>query len=154
MTTRYDLKGTLTLVSPVAITMPGSQPSKATDPQMPPSTVLFIDGHGLTETAFMPATSFRGGLRRAAVRAAYAIKTQSGVESPLPLRAGYMNNIGGTRGKGSTGITLDVSVREQVRSRNPLVSLFGAADTGDVFFLQGRLDTGHGIPVEPIPLRA
>ncbi|TJY57239.1 hypothetical protein E4T66_17685 [Sinimarinibacterium sp. CAU 1509] len=150
----FIFRGTLTLLSPLAISLPGSKPASASDPQPPPVTTIYREGEGLVDTVFLPSASFRGPLRRAGTQAIVRQLREDGKESAFPLRTGYMLNIGGTRGRGSSSLYYDVSAREALRNRNVQIAVFGAADTGDQYFVPGRLSVDHAHPRTPISVAA
>lgn len=152
--TTYTFRGHVTLLSPLAISMPGTAPAKATDPQPPPVTTIYREGEGLVETVYLPSHSFRGPLRRAGTQEIFRERKGAGLEAPFDLRTGYMLNIGGTRGRGSNSLYYDVAGREALRDRNVQIAVFGAADTGDQFFVEGRLAIDHAHPTSPIPVTA
>lgn len=144
------LTGAITLRSPLAITLPGATDgAKTTDPTPVPSTIVYEPGAGMVDTAYIPASSFRGTLRRAGHDALNRRLRQMGREL-LDLRSFYMLRIGGVKNKGSEGQSKDVSGEAALRERNPFVSLFGAADAGTVSFLAGRLEVDHALPRVPL----
>lgn len=151
--TRHHLRfiGQLILESPVAISLPGSgEGLKASDPAPVPVTTVFDPAAGLVDTAYIPASSIRGSLRRAA-HAALNRRLRALGREPLDLRSFYLLRIGGIKAKGSSdGLSKDVSAELALRQSNPLVSLFGAADAGPVGFLAGRLEVDHALPVTPL----
>lgn len=149
-TMNLRLKGHITLKSPLAITQPGANEGlTAKDPQPVPFTTVYDAAMGLVDTAYLPASSFRGTLRRAGHDALNRRLRALGRE-PLDLRSFYMLRIGGIKSKGGDGLYKDVSAEMELRETNPFVSLFGAADAGPISFLAGRLEVDHGIPNQPI----
>ena len=144
------LTGHLTLESPVAITQPGSgEGRKPTDPQPVPVTTIYDPAAGLVDTAFIPAPSLRGTLRRAGHDALNRRLRALGHDA-LDLRSFYALRIGGVKSKGKDGLYKDVSLEQELRSKNPFISLFGAADAGPMTFLAGRLEVDHAIPATPL----
>lgn len=152
--TTYTFRGQITLLSPLAIAMPGTAPASAKDPQQPPVTTVYREGEGLVSTVYLPSSSFRGPLRRAGTEEIFRIRKAEGLQAPFDLRTGFMLNIGGTRGRGSSPNNYDVAGREALRDRNVQIAVFGAADSGDHFFIPGRLSIDHGLPREPLPVKS
>ncbi len=95
-----------------------------------------------------PATGIRGKMRRTlrdVLREALIKRT--GDEKPLTLRQHYMLTLGGVKG---TEEIDRASVAHQAlwRDKNPLLSLFGAGDAGDLGFMTGRLSVGNAICID------
>ncbi len=118
-----------------------------------PVTTIADPAHGLVQTAFAPGTNFRGALRRAATRALRRDLIAAGKPVEFDMKTYYMLAIGGTRDRGDA-LLVDATTEGEVRTRNPLISVFGAADTGDETFLAGKLATEHMFPESPIGLDA
>lgn len=149
MTKLVRFTGTITLQSPVAVTIHGT--TVKGEPTPVPETVVFDAAtQALATTAFLPSTSLRGALRRSAVLDLYERRRDAGLPSCLDLRSYYMLAIGGTRSRGSSAQTIDAGAEGNVRKRNPLVSVFGAADTGDHYFLSAKAQIAHLLPASPL----
>lgn len=144
------LTGHITAESPIAITLPGGPKRSAKDATPVPTTTIMDEQGGVYESAYIPASSIRGRLRRCAHDALNERFNRMNREA-LDLRSFYMLRIGGTKSRGSDGTAINVSQEVALRDRNPFLSLFGAADTGDTTFLAGRLEVDHGIPVKALP---
>ncbi|MGH8463105.1 MAG: hypothetical protein ACRER5_03095 [Pseudomonas sp.] len=136
----------------MAITLPAdaSAPKRsAMDASPVPTTTVYDPAIGLVDTAYVPASSLRGTLRRAGHEALNRRQVALGRE-PLNLRSFYMLRIGGIKSKGSDGLSKDVTAELELRKKNPFLSLFGAADAGVMSFLAGRLEVDHALPAHPI----
>lgn len=145
----YHLDGSITLRSPLAILQPGTE-GDAFKAQPVPSMPIFYEGIGLATTAYLPASTIRGALRRAAVVAVANERERQGLPHVHDLRSFYMLMVGGTRSRGGDNRMFDASIEQRVRDRNVLISVFGAADTGDAFFISGRLAVNHARPAAPL----
>lgn len=150
-TINLTLTGTLTLEAPVAIALPATKGVRlaADDPTPVPTTVVYDPEAGYADTAYVPASSLRGRLRRAGHDALAHRLAAMGV-APLDLRSFYMLRIGGMKSKGKTAKALEVTREAQLRATNPFISVFGAADAGPVTFLAGRLAVSHALPAAPL----
>lgn len=92
-----------------------------------------------------PATGLRGKLRRAARDVVRAHVTQiTGQEKPFSLDEHYLLTLGGIKGSGEQ-VRTSVAHEAEWRQKNPLISMFGAGDAGDLGFVQGHISVGNAI---------
>lgn len=145
--------GFIRLESPVSIVI-HSTPTKKDDPSPVPTTAVWdAETNALVSTVCIPSSSFRGGLRRAALNDLMARRKEANLDG-FNLRSYYMLAIGGTRSKGSAPQVFNASAEKGIRHRNPFMSLFGGADLGDTYFLHSKLAIGHLLPATPLSLEA
>lgn len=144
----FRLTGLISLKAPIAISLHSQRAASSSDPTPVPATTVWDPvQQALLETAFIPSTSIRGALRRAARDALFELLHPNG-ESGWDLDTLYLQTIGGIyeSGAGGDAIMLDVTRSIEERERNPLVGLFGASNTGKATFLAGALELSHAIP--------
>lgn len=143
----FILKAVVQTVSPVNIVNPGDEKGKSG------VQTAFV---GDQTHACIPGSSIRGALRRSAVEVVRAaIKQQTGEGRPWDLRDHLWNVIGGVK-KDNTDAGNEFSklsgfspfaLVQNVRSRNPLMSLFGTFDPTPI---EGHLITGNIVSNEPL----
>jgi len=143
MTTKsIHLQGTLTAASPIVITRPEA---KMTVPRM---KAVLEDGSTVL-VPFIPGETFKGMLRnltaeqvREAIIAHPDFRTAfGGRRSPWTLEDFYFNAIGGVKGAEKQDLA-DLVNQEELRARNPIISLFGSATP----WIAGKLIVQHAIP--------
>jgi CRISPR type IV-associated protein Csf2 len=140
------LDGTLTALSPIAVSPPSDAKDKDRVQRLPTMPVI-SDGVAHT-TAYLPASTIRGALRRAAVAVVIDLLAETGGPKLTPNDY-LLLALGGVKDRKDEGAGADKGVDLQAvrefRRTNPLVSLFGAMaiDVG------GNLRVGHGVPTVP-----
>lgn len=146
------LDGTLTAVSPIAVSPPKPQGERDDGDRVQrlPRMPIMEDG-SMRMTAYLPASTIRGALRRAAVAAAIDLLAENGAPKLTPndyllLALGGVKDRKDEGGGADDTKGVDLQAVRDFRLRNPLVSLFGAMaiDVG------GNLRVGHGIPAVPL----
>lgn len=142
MATHYILEGTLKAEQPLATcsaSLKDSEGGKGKPTPVPHMPTP--EGNRL----YFPATGIRGKLRRALrdVLRANEIK-RTGNEKPLSLEQHYLLTLGGVKGSGKTD-RASVEHEASWRSRNVLLSMFGAGDAGFLSMVHGRLAVGNAI---------
>lgn len=105
----------------------------------PIPTTMTAEGRVL----YFPATGIKATLRRNALSSIHRhVVAQTGVATPFSLDEQYFLTLGGIKGKGEMD-RASVMHEAIYRMRNPLLSLFGAGDAGDLGFVTGRLQVGN-----------
>jgi CRISPR/Cas system CSM-associated protein Csm3 (group 7 of RAMP superfamily) len=145
----YVFEGTITAEQPLATcsaALKEAEKARRGD-KFGPTPVPYIQTE-LGRRLMFPATGIRGKMRRTlrdVLRDALIKRT--GEEKPLTLRQHYMLTLGGVKGSEEVD---RASVAHQAlwRDKNPLLSLFGAGDAGDLGFMTGRLSVGNAICVD------
>lgn len=135
--TTYTLKGTITALEPLTVSLPGLKRGNIT--QLP------RNGGSDKDTPYYPASSIRGSLRHAAHAVALRVaKKVTGKETPFNLNDHFMLAQGVdaakiTKNEKGSGV---ISFGEDVRKANPLISIFGR------WGLESHLAVGNGLPRE------
>lgn len=99
---------------------------------------------------YFPATGIKGSIRRALrdfIRARVIAKT--GEDKPFSLDDHYLLTLGGVKGTGE-GDRASVVDEESWRTKNPLLSLFGAGAAGHLGFVHGHLHVSNAVCEEPV----
>ncbi|KZX84831.1 hypothetical protein A3715_17490 [Oleiphilus sp. HI0009] len=137
----YLIDLTVNLEQPLTVTPKSCTSTDAKYPNRVPRTT--ISGE---ERLQVPASSFRGKLRRSAVSVSRQIAIEdTGEEKPFTLQDHFFSTIGGVKGKGETK-PINPEWLDQLRLENPLISLFGAGDP----FIQGRLSVPMLVAKTPV----
>jgi CRISPR type IV-associated protein Csf2 len=124
----------ITAVQPLSFTLP--------DVGFPKMTVYTPTG--AEETAYIPASTLRGKLRRLAF--AEVAEALFAAGKPASLDAYYLSAIGQTReSEEKEQDKIDLLALEQRRDRNPIASLFGAG-----LGLASKVQFSHGLPLSPV----
>jgi hypothetical protein len=138
--------GTLTVVSPIAVSPPKSAEMGAAKDRVQrlPTMPLIEDGVPRT-TAYLPASTIRGALRRAAVAVVIDLLALDGAVKLTPHDY-LLLALGGVKDRKEEGDTadtkgVDLQAVQAFRKSNPLVSLFGAM----AIDIGGNLRVGHGV---------
>lgn len=138
----YLLIGTITAEQPLATCSKDLKDREGGDMKpIPVPSTMTRDGKRL----MFPATGIRGKIRRMArdvVRT--AIIEKSGIEKPFNLDQHYLLTLGGIKSSGDAERTT-VAMDAAFRNANPLISLFGAGDAGDLGFVPGHLGVSNAI---------
>ncbi|MDT8925210.1 hypothetical protein RBE51_20670 [Pseudomonas taiwanensis] len=138
----YLLVGTITAEQPLATCSKDLKDREGGDMKpIPVPSTMTRDGKRL----MFPATGIRGKIRRMArdtVREAIIEKT--GNEKPFNLDQHYLFTLGGIKSSGDSERTT-VAMDAAFRNANPLISLFGAGDAGDLGFVSGHLGVSNAI---------
>ena len=144
-----ELRGQLVTATPFANSPKGCV--KKYDPdkglQQLPMMPVFQNGAQM-ESPYIPASTFRGVLRRAAAEEVAEFFRQRGED--VRLTDWLLFSIGGV--KGSEKESCSPRVRHEYIESNPLVALFGAGDAGAGGMIGSKLHIAHAIPafkVEP-----
>ncbi|NJM83454.1 MAG: hypothetical protein HC844_14090, partial [Tabrizicola sp.] len=134
------LVGTLENLSPVCVIAPGAdetvRPDGAKFKRITRRTI-YEDGMRSTKPV-VPGSTLRGRLRRSAVETVMAL---SGGQK-VTLAAWHQNAVGGIKGAESES-AYDVMMRQVIREKNPILSLFGAGSP----WMISRASIGDAIPV-------
>ncbi|MCC1496771.1 hypothetical protein [Alcanivorax sp. 1008] len=94
---------------------------------------------------YFPATGIRGKLRRCARDAVRQhVIAATGNETPFSLDQHYFLTLGGIKGSGETS-KASVAHEAYWRQKNPLLSVFGAGDAGELGFVAGHLSVGNAV---------
>ena len=140
-------EGTLTAVSPIAVSPPklGEMGAAKDKVQRLPTMPVIDDGVPRT-TAYLPASTIRGALRRAAVAVVIDLLALDGAVKLTPHDY-LLLALGGVKDRKEEGDTadtkgVDLQAVQAFRKSNPLVSLFGAM----AIDIGGNLRVGHGVP--------
>lgn len=113
-----------------------------------PVPVIYINNE---RRGVIPATGLRGGMLR---RPLYqhmltAEILRTGNETPYTLEAFHMNIIGGVKGSEKNEKNT-VEDDAYWRSKNPIISIFGAGAAGYLNMMAGKLCVGNAITQEPM----
>lgn len=145
MTTKktYILRGTLTAIEPLAtaskeLVDEGKKIYGANSPVPVPSFHTQEGTH-----LYFPATGLRGTLRRALRDVVRQNLIKRGSEGLL-IDEHYLLTLGGIKGAGAEDRS-SVKQEEEWRTRNVLLSLFGAGDAGFLSFVQGKTSIANAI---------
>lgn len=137
---RYNIRltGTLTALSPITIVPPNaeevSRPDRSKYKRIA-SSVIYVDGLR-DNRPIIPGSTLRGRLRRSAVEAYLAMSGER-----IPLGEWHQNAVGGIKG-GEAESGFDVVMRDEIREKNPILSLFGAGSP----WIASKAKVDHGIP--------
>lgn len=120
------LSGAMTAETPVHIVPPGGRDRVEGDAKAKEVAfeIVIHDGKPVRSLC-VPASTLRGGLRRACADLAFGLD-QADDADPIALKDYYYNNIGGAKGV-EKEIRDNVLKRRERRLKNPVVSLFGAS---------------------------
>ena len=137
------INGTFTTVGPLSIRMPVAEGAMANRFENFPVMTRGIDAEGKAQqTAYLPATTVRGFLRRAIVTDAMSKAAAEG--KPYTLQKAYADLIGqDAESEKSEGIDL-IKLR-QVRDTNPVLDLFGSG-----LGIKSRLLVSHFLPTSNV----
>lgn len=126
------INATLTTVQPVSIKLPEQDGH--------PTMTRGVDSDGRPKkTAYIPATTIRGKLRRLAVKPLMEAAAAAG--KPWTLHQVYEALLG-QDAVSEAGEEIDLLALKKRRAENPIVDLFGAG-----LGVKSRLSVGHFIPV-------
>lgn len=126
------INATLTTVQPVSIKLP--------DQDGHPTMTRGVDSDGKPrKTAYIPATTLRGKLRRLAVQPLMEAAAAAG--EPWTLKQVYESMLGQDAAS-EAGEEIDLVAQKQRRAENHIVDLFGAG-----LGVKSRLSVGHFMPV-------
>lgn len=154
-----ELIGNITTVDPVAISTPLKKGGSG-NPVPAQTERRYYDGQ-LVETLIIPASSIRGKLRHIATRLVMEEKTKSGVR--FKVRDYLVTALGGvvdvaslkqtqqaeTNETGSDIVqdgAVDLDRQQELRLKNPIVSLFGSMDAA----VMSKLHVRAAVPIGPI----
>lgn len=137
---RYNVRltGTISTLSPITIVPPNSEEISRPDRskyKRIASAVIYVDGLR-DNRPIIPGQTLRGRLRRSAVEAYLAM---SGAK--IPLGEWHQNAVGGIKG-GESESGYDVVMRDEIREKNPILSLFGAGSP----WIASKAKIDHAIP--------
>ena len=129
------INATLTTVQPVSIKLP--------DQEGHPRMTRGVDSEGQPrKTAYIPATTIRGKLRRFAVQPLMQAAAAAG--KPWTLHQVYESMLGQDAGSEASE-EIDLVALKKRRADNPIVDLFGAG-----LGVKSRLSVGHFMPVNDV----
>jgi hypothetical protein len=129
------INGTITTVGPLSISMPDGR-DYGGFPIM--SRGIDADGKPL-KTAYLPATTLRGFLRRAVVM--HDMKEAAAAKSPYSLPKAYAELIGQDAASEKQAGEVDLLEIQRVRDESPVIDLFGSG-----LGVSSRLRVGHFVP--------
>lgn len=140
----YQLVGTVQAVQPLATCSKDlADRQGGTNQPIPIPTITTFKGGQLHHQLYFPASGFRGKLRRSAVAAVRdALIKATGKPHPFTLDEHFLLTLGGVKGGGSMA-RISMKAEADWLSRNPLLSVFGAGDGGDLGFVRGQLNVGN-----------
>lgn len=130
------LEGTIATIGPVSIQMPDAGEAGTRMPIAGPDGVL-------TETGYIPATTIRGALRRAAVLPRMRAAAAAG--SPWAMATIYARLIGQdaeSEKKKSDDTPVDLQNIERLRNSDPALALFGCG-----LGVKSTLEVSHALPL-------
>lgn len=132
---RIIINATLTTVQPVSIRLP--------DQEGHPCMTRGVDADGRPKkTAYIPATTFRGKLRRLVVQPLMQQAAAAG--KPWTLHQVYESMLGQDT-KSETSEDIDLLGLKKRRADNPVLDLFGAG-----LGVKSRLSVGHFVPTTDV----
>ncbi len=136
---KYNLKmtGTLVSLSPITVVPPGAEEISvgAQKYKKVANTILYEDGLRQNRP-IIPGSTLRGALRRAAMK---SVIMASGKR--VSLSDWHLNAVGGIKGAEAEG-GFDVVMRDTIRNKNPILSLFGAGSP----WLNSRVSISNAVP--------
>ncbi|MCV9964289.1 hypothetical protein OIU34_20595 [Pararhizobium sp. BT-229] len=141
---RYNLRltGTIKTLSPIAIVPPNTdevvRPDRSKYKRIA-SAVIYEDGLR-DNRPVIPGSTLRGRLRRSAVGVYLALSGET-----IPLGEWHQNAVGGIKGAGSED-AYDVVMRDEIRGRNPILSLFGAGSP----WIASKAKIDQAIPIHAV----
>lgn len=127
----YQFNGTVTALSPLTVTMPGS--SSKSSHRLPRNG-------GFSARPYFPATSFRGGLRNAGHVALARHLEKQGIKFTLAEHFAHAQGID-IKGSAVVGKSGAIDANQSVRDDNPFMSLWGR------WGVDGRCSIGNLIPI-------
>lgn len=131
---------TLTTEQPMSITLPVAEGTRANRFENSPIMTRGLDAEGNPkETCYIPATTFRGMLRRNAVMPKMEARQKAG--NPYKLSEAYADLIGQDSASEQQANEIDLVALKEQRKENPIVDLFGLG-----LGLQSRLKVSHFLP--------
>lgn len=106
-----------------------------------------VDGNSVNNmdyVPYFPASSIRGAIRRACRNVVFDLMS----DTKWGLELHRLLTIGGVSTSGPEG-DINIGVIQELRNRNPLISLFGATSGPNNPWIEGFLSIGHAIPSSP-----
>ena len=134
------INATITTESPLSLSMPVAEGSRANAYENFPLLVRGLDDEGEKKyTGYLPATTVRGFLRRAIVMADMKVAAEAG--NPYRLPQAYKELIGQDAASENEAGEIDLAAIKNTREDSPVLDLFGAG-----LGLKSRLRVGHFVP--------
>lgn len=129
------LEGSITTLEPISIVLPDTGVAKMN---------VLISGE-VKETAYIPAGTLRGTLRRNACFALMEREAQLG--RPWSLFTVYNNVLGQNKDSEAAEEVIDLVKINEARKANPIIDTFGSG-----LGFKSTLEVAHAVPVQPISL--
>lgn len=137
-------KMTLTTEQPMSITLPVAEGTRANRFENSPIMTRGVDDEGKSlETCYIPATTFRGMLRRHAVIP--KMEERAKANNPYKLPEAYADLIGQDPESEQQANEIDLMALKKQREDNPVIDLFGLG-----LGVQSRLKVSHFLPAKNI----
>ena len=127
------LEGTITTLEPISIVLP--------DTGVATMTVL-VNGEA-QQTAYIPAGTLRGTLRRNACFA--LMESEASRNNPWSLFTVYNNVLGQNKDSESSEEVIDLVKINATRKANPIIDTFGSG-----LGFKSTLEVAHAVPLQPI----
>jgi len=135
---------TLVTEQPMSITLPVAEGTRANRFENSPIMTRGVNDEGKGEqTCYIPATTFRGMLRRQAVIPKMEERKKS--DNPYMLSEAYADLIGQDPGSEQQANEIDLVALKKQREENPVIDLFGLG-----LGIQSRLKVSHFLPEKNI----
>ena len=135
---------TLVTEQPISITLPVAEGTRANRFENSPIMTRGVNDEGKGEqTCYIPATTFRGMLRRQAVIPKMEERKKS--DNPYMLSEAYADLIGQDPGSEQQANEIDLVALKKQREENPVIDLFGLG-----LGIQSRLKVSHFLPEKNI----
>ena len=137
-------KMTLVTEQPMSITLPVVKGARPNSFENSPMMTRGLDGEGKRlQTCYIPATTFRGMLRRHAVIPKMEARAEA--NNPYKLPEAYADLIGQDPKSEQQANEIDLVALKKQRESNPVIDLFGLG-----LGVQSRLKVSHFLPPENI----